>query len=313
MLIVCIQEIKPADLDFLEHLASYSCVVPLIAKADTLGLEELKDLKSSVIEQLSKSGIVLFPFNLNDPAQSPYAVCSAPSNDLDASILVSDYVQPLLPSELGILIDRLFDQDNIAHMRHASARKLLDSCKVDFLANSLAGSSPAIPRSSFPTNQAITSRRTQLATHTARLEDLTKKEERMAQIRLAKWADDMRKRMRDERAQFEELYQTERAAWLSQRLGECTGGTTSPRSTSPTEKGITLPEYAGKSTCTGVTNFADPLGLVRWNEAMRRRGWIAFQIAGSFGVIGAVAVWAARTWGASLDGSSWSLGRWVRA
>jgi len=41
----------------------------------------------------------------------------------------------------------------------------------------------------------------------------------------------------------------------------------------------------------------DPLGLLKWQDSMRTRGWIALQIMGSFGVFGGVAFWLAKHFG----------------
>lgn len=57
----------------------------------------------------------------------------------------------------------------------------------------------------------------------------------------------------------------------------------------------------------GLADTNDPLGLVRWTEGARRRGWVAFQVVGGFGVLGAVAVWMARNWEWELG---WEGGEW---
>jgi hypothetical protein len=59
----------------------------------------------------------------------PYAISSisGPDNDtMDASLLMSpDYVQPLLPSELSVLVDQIFEPESIAWLRHSAAKKFL--------------------------------------------------------------------------------------------------------------------------------------------------------------------------------------------
>jgi hypothetical protein len=67
-----------------------------------------------------------YPFNI---PTYPYAVSSTPGSDsetMDASLLMSpDYVQPLIPSELAVLVDQVFNPESIAWLRHSVAKKFL--------------------------------------------------------------------------------------------------------------------------------------------------------------------------------------------
>lgn len=56
----------------------------------------------------------------------------------------------------------------------------------------------------------------------------------------------------------------------------------------------------------------DPLGLLEWEERVRRRGLVVLKVLGGCGVVGAVAVWITRDWWAGGDdglfwGGAWSL------
>jgi len=47
----------------------------------------------------------------------------------------------------------------------------------------------------------------------------------------------------------------------------------------------------------GFGSARDPLGLLGWEERMRgSAGWVVVEVAGACGVLGALAVWAVRSW-----------------
>lgn len=286
-------------------------VVPLLAQADTIESGDLDALKQSISDELGQLGIPYFTFTTDDPPTPPYAVCSAPSSDednMDASLLMSsDYIQPLLPSELGMLIDQLLDKDNIARMRHLSAKKLVQSKAAVQLMNS-ATTILGHPNNPAPTNSSLASQILTTSTlrpplHSQlRLAEYTRREEKLAQIRLAKWANDLRRTMRDERAQFEAVQQVDRTTWLSQKLEECTHN-----AASSIDRKMIRSELAGHSSSLGLTNPNDPLGLLRCDEYLRQHGLRIFQVVGTFGVFGAMAVWAARNW-EGLSEWSWTWG-----
>lgn len=90
--------------------------------------------------------------------------------------------------------------------------------------------------------------------------------------------------------------------WLTQRLGECVneGSLVPAASSSSTDDKRLLRQWgSGKND----TDASDPLGLVRWSEMVRRRGWVALEVVGGFGVLGAVAMWVARGW--EWEGELW--------
>ncbi|KAL8842636.1 MAG: hypothetical protein Q9170_000411 [Blastenia crenularia] len=306
------REIKPADTEYLQRLSQVTNVIPLLAKADTIDAADRGAVKHSISDELTHLGIKPFAFTLNEPLASPYAVCSAPSNDednMDASLLMSsEYIQPLLPSELGMVIDQLLEKDNISRLRHLSAKKLAQSTAALQL---IPGVSPSsVPRhdttqgdSFSTTSQTLSSNTLQLPLHSQlRLAEYTRREEKLAQIRLAKWASDLQRRLRGERAQFEQLHQSERTTWLSQKLDECTHNTSLP-----TEKNMIRAELANTTPARGLTSVDDPLGLLRFDAYLRQHGLRVFQVVGTFGVFGAAMVWVARNWTGCSEWS-WTWG-----
>ena len=316
-------DLKDEDVIFLQRLAVLTNVVPLIAKSDTLSPEQTEALRHSTLERLQHADIRPFIFGGEAAiASHPYTVCAAPSNDndnMDASMLMSpEYVQPLVPSDLAHLVQQVFDHDNITYMRHLAARKLVRAQSSKALtvsslfprttSNLMHSHPPATitSTSSSPnTSRALLSYTSGISPYTqARIADHTQQEEKLAQIRLARWAGDLQRSLQNERARYEAISRGERVVWLTEKVGECiSDGSLVPVQKSSlaarTEHGLEatklgLPKLSGHR---GLLDPGDPLGLVRWNEVMKRKGWVAFQVVGSVGILGAMAVWVWRTWG----------------
>lgn len=270
------------------------------------------------LEELS---ILTFGFLSENARQPPFTVCSAPSDDddnMDASLLMSpDYVQPLIPSDLSILISQIFEHGTASCLRHLAATKLLRAQRGSSAlpvpaAVTQALSKPVLSLAMSPSSQHQTTK-TRLGAGMspylqARMADHTQQEERLAQLRLAKWAADLRKSMQNERIRYEAMARGEQAAWLTEKLDDID-------SLDPALKESGLTKRSERRHRTrqssmpyqyGLIDADDPLGLLRWREIMRQRGWLALQVAGGFGILGAVAVWVARTWSANGN----SLGEW---
>lgn len=320
-MLIDMTELKDEDILFLQRLAAITNVVPMIAKSDTLSPEETEMLRRS-IDKLQQADIRLFTFSSEiTTTQSSFTICSAPSDEddnMDASMLMSpDYVQPLIPSELASLVQQVFQPDNIACLRHLAAKKLVHAQGSRIFSMSTAiQRSASSPLSNYPDSLTSTSSSSNtvqsIVSHThvispynqARISDHTQQEEKLAQIRLAKWAGELQRSLQNERARYEAIARGERAVWLTEKLGECVndgalGPTKGSSQAAPIESGSisAKPDILRASGHRGLLDAGDPLGLLRWNEAMKRRGWIAFQVVGSFGILGAMAVWMARTWG----------------
>ena len=273
------------------------------------------------IDKLQHTEIGLFAFKV-DRSTLSYTVCSAPADDtdtMDASTLMSpEYVQPLIPSELVNLVDQVFDPDNSACLRHLAARKLVHAQGSQIFSFPTTVTQPKLnirspsPMLSPPlpnASRTMIPYPSRVSQYTqAKITDHTQQQEKLAQIRLAKWAGDLQRSLQNERARYEAIARGERAVWLKEKLVEnstdnaliCTRNSVAAGPS--TEAGL---PGAGRMTARrGLADAGDPLGLLKWNDAMKRRGWIAVQMLGSVGVLGAMAVWVARTW-SSDSYSSW--------
>jgi hypothetical protein len=141
----------------MQRLSAITNLIPIIAKSDTISAAELLAIKTSVLARFQTTSIRPFLFGtaIDDAMLSiqelsanqssvpsvleskqfpstptfPYAVSSTQSSDLDtidASLLMSsDYVQPLVPSELTTLVSQVFDPESISWLRHSAAKKFL--------------------------------------------------------------------------------------------------------------------------------------------------------------------------------------------
>jgi hypothetical protein len=260
----------------------------------------------------------------------PYAISTTTTNDddnMDASLLMSsDYVQPLMPTELAILVRQVFERDSISWLRYSAAKKCLQWRNGAVAGSALTRSipSPINIKRSFPGGSSLQIVTPPIgATNTyalARITDHTQREERLAQVRLSKWASDLQRSLQNERARFEALARGERAVWLTERLNECVqDGTLVPISATGRQSESSVAgqlvrqgsAYSQRTNRGASLNRQDPLGLVQLNEEMKRRSWAALQIVGSFGIIGGLAIWLARSWHAENETLAWGFD-WTR-
>ena len=337
---------KPHDTDFIRKLSELTNVLPVIAKADTLPADEAEQLKHAVSEEMYKMELQPFSFApTRSPLTTPHLVCSLPANDLenmDASLLMqSDYIQPLVPSDLTRLLRTLFTPDAVAHLKHASAKKILQNRQSPrahapvpsplrtFLPPSFARA-PSTPLAGLhsPTTPAVAP---VVAGYTqARLADHTQREERAARLHLARWATDLRRSLAGERARYAALARAERSEWLKARLGACVVAGDSDhvvragsrqrvveRAAERLEREKLERELGPWGPCgdvgdgeRGEVDPADPLGLVGWEDAVRANGWVLLRTAGEVAILGAVTYLAANLWDWRwLDAEYWRLGR----
>lgn len=320
VLYVILDRVKPVDIEYLRRLSELTNVIPLIARAESYSPEKLSSLKEHILSELEAANIRPFLFGLIPEAarQSsqpsvPYAISTMASKDnenMDASLLMSpDYVQPLIKSELHHLVSRIFDQDAISWLRYSAAKKFLLWRNSNTPLSKPRCLYQPLELPSMPSSQVLTAPVGATTSYAlARITDHTQREERMAQVRLASWAADLQRSLQNERARFESLARSERAVWLTERLGECVhDGTIVPisqvRKDGPqydTESGALVKKgtyYRRRDMDTrGGIDRHDPLGLLVLNREIKRKGWVVLKVLSSFGLMGGLAFWVTRTW-----------------
>jgi hypothetical protein len=335
------EDTLPTDVACIRKLCELSNVIPVVSKADNMTNERIALLKNQFHRRARDAGIKPFLFGNPQPGeldgfepQPPYAVSSERTVDMevmDASTLMNpDYVQPLVVSELSTLVEKLFDRDNLAWMRHSAAKKLAQR-RGDFpqapsttapLPNALSGAATGGTGwrgvSGASVNSSISSLSDSSPSYAmARITDYTRHEERMAQVRLAHWATDLQRSLQNERDRYSALARGDRAVWLTEKLSECViDGSLVPISQTPGFCGLHIP--VGEKGSSGLhamrpgskeyrfTSMSphDPLGVVGWIDDISRRSWVIVQIVGSVGVVGGLALWLARAWGVSTKSLS---------
>ncbi|ETN43626.1 uncharacterized protein HMPREF1541_02785 [Cyphellophora europaea CBS 101466] len=321
------------DLERIRHLSELTNVVTLVARSDLLSAEEQRILKDEVPNTLSALPR-LPPFGRSDTdlaetATAPYTITSVNGPDLDtmdASLLMSpEYVQPLLPSELGLLIQSLFEDDTMSYLRYSSAKKLLSwhalhpklsRMPSPSIAASVHNSTLASPQlTSLSNSGVLIPQGSELSLNTsnsyalARVADHSEREERLAQIRLSKWASELQLSLQRERERYERMARNERALWLLQRMGEEVRDGHIVASEADYAQAMVRHEDTEKSpTRAGhVYQLHDPLGLLQWRHSIRTRGWLALQLVGSVGVVGGLAFfWLAKTKGITSTFNDWA-------
>lgn len=265
MLTLTSPALRPVDLVYLRQLAPLTNIILLLAQTDLMTPEQIATSKEQILGQLNEADIRLFSFTMPGPASvntaglstdsSPgkyglYAISTAAGSDydiMDASLLMSpDYVQPLVSSELSVLVNHVFSQNGAAWLRHAAARKYVQWRKSGAEPGNPHPSprlslspTPASHRNSSPSNGRLSRLSSDFSlsrnnSHVltpamgatssyalARITDHTQREERLAQVRLANWAAELQKSLAKERAQYESIARAERAIWLTEKLNEC--------------------------------------------------------------------------------------------
>merc|ERR1712070_171117 len=123
-----------------ESMSRHTNVIPVVAHADTLSAEEAAAAKEKVAAYIRSLDVEPFLLSKMESlseseetagreVQEPLLVSSARTNDIeevDASVLMDpQYVQPLVPSELGYLVERLLEPNNMTRMKHLAATKFL--------------------------------------------------------------------------------------------------------------------------------------------------------------------------------------------
>ncbi|POS77056.1 hypothetical protein DHEL01_v204555 [Diaporthe helianthi] len=319
------KKLKPADIKYLQLLASLTNVIPLVAKSDNMTPEDVAQTKLQIRSELMGAGVRPFSFTLSSTAicgdnepKYPFAISSTPGSDhdiMDASLLMSpDYVQPLMQSELSNVVDQVFCENGASWLRHAAAKKFIqwknaeNSSRPKALYEPMG--LPASPPMPLVATGSLSSPVGATAQYSlARIADHTQREERLAQIRLANWASELQRSLANERARYDALARGERAIWLTEKIHECVqDGELVPwadRDRSVSRPGDRPGRKTGRGRyySTSTTQHQDPLGLLHVAARLKANGWVALEILGGVGILGGAAVW--------LAGQEWPIVEWA--
>lgn len=141
-----------------------------------------------------------------------------------------------------------------------------------------------------------------------------------SELRIAKWATDLQRSVRNERDRYEELQREDRAKWLLERVGE----EVSKGTIVAISDGVPRAEWAvakrtdeEKPTTKRGQRYADvrgldsrdPLGLCNLTDEVKRQGFVLVKVLGGVSVLGAVVVVVVRV--CDIDLSLPQDGWWV--
>lgn len=260
-------------------------------------------------------------------------------------LMSSGYIEPLIQSDLPRLVTDIFNPDTTARLRHSAAKKFLHWRKTSasnvtshpiaevvaatphnpttlssIFTTSMLGTSPSpsailvnyrardssangsdIPYQSYQTSPASpASPYTQ-----ALVADHTQREERLAQVHLARWASDLQRALQNERARFSAIQEKDRTAWLQERMQECISNESEQEKgvlISPTRKSALVHRRLSR------VNPRDPLGLMEWHSQLKENGVMALKMLGGASIVGAMLILVMKECGWSVQVRAWEFG-----
>ncbi|KAF1815321.1 hypothetical protein P152DRAFT_391009 [Eremomyces bilateralis CBS 781.70] len=320
------QEELDVEMQMLERLAQSTNVIPIISRCDLLSEEQLGDHHARIADAVSSS------FLSTTVPTAPYVVSSAPGPDdeIDASLLMSStYLAPLHPSDLDPLVHWLFHPDNIAYLRASAAHKVVQWRKRAGLAvnpratdripppfsriptSPLSG--PRAPSSS-PSSSAITAA---FPGSAAAFRAHVTREERLAQLRLSRWATELRGTVSAERERYERLTGDERAEWLARQLERevargglviCEGDGRRPDE----QRGMGSSSSARRRRRKVLGDSGVPAWARRAEKervgSLGGVAWQTVQLLSGVSFVGAVLIAVVRGWGKQGEALNWGWG-----
>ncbi|KAK2002150.1 heat shock protein [Colletotrichum falcatum] len=255
----------------------------------------------------SEAGLRLFTFDPTTPnAQEPdiYAIsCELVSDNdvMDASMLMSsEYVQPLVPTDLPRLLESIFSVDGATWLRHAAATKLLGwRLHRPKTSNGSAGLSL---QTGGCTDRRLLRTRTGSLTPLAmsRVPNYTRYEERFCRIQLTDWAADLQRSLANERAIRERRAREQAHMWVRESCRErryapgVNGSTamalTRTRGRRDLGRSISSRRHStGSDQNWALVRHQDPLGLLQLKADFKWQSWNTLEMVGGLGIIGGLA------------------------
>ena len=269
----------------MRHLSTLTNVIPVIAKSDYLSHTQTLTLKLSLLRDLRANSIPIFTFgkSISELERNvvngiPWAVSCLRDDtaEMDASLLMRDeVVESYVDSDLSCITHSIIE--NASWLRFSATKKFLEwrGKRIDsespFTISPSQSAMSIIPIPSMMEGYAM-----------ARVGDHIDREERLARVRLVQWAGDMRRtvrrRMQEEREEFERVEHQDRVKWLVTRLNEAITAQQQPQQESSlvpvTTQLIRRSSSLSSRKKRRQTLDRDPLGLVwvkeRWGPRVSK-------------------------------------------
>ncbi|KZL67397.1 heat shock protein [Colletotrichum tofieldiae] len=299
--------LNSTDFQYIRQLESLTNVIPLLARADTLTPEQITASKEHIAKQLAEEGLRLFTFApLTSNVKKPdiYAISSELGSDpdvMDASLLMSsEYMQPLMPTDLSHLLESIFSVDGATWLRHAAATKLLDwRLRHPRTSNGSAGF--ALQTEAYTERRLLRTRTGSLTPLAmSRVPSYARYDERFCRVQLTNWAADLQRSLANERAVRERIGREQAATWIreSWRDGRSAPGVDGGRVMALTRtrgRGDRQPSLSRWRHSTGsdqnwaLVRHQDPLGLLQLKADFKWQSWNTLEMVGGLGLLGGLA------------------------
>ncbi|KAH7182888.1 uncharacterized protein B0J16DRAFT_156432 [Fusarium flagelliforme] len=257
------------DAEYIKRAQRMTNVIPILTRADQLDPERIAHIKQQVVKCLDDAQVDFFSFE--GPQSSKelncvYAVSTASRPDydtMDASVLMnSDYIAPLVPTDLNRLVDHIFSLDGSARLRHSAAVKCINWRRGhgdNLLQNAL--SSGTMVSRSIP-ERALRLRSFRRTPSWDRLE-------------LYNWANNLRQSLQSER--------------LYHLMEERAISSAAARESSLVHVAKSRKPARSKKRKDPTPTHQDPLGLLDIGGSLKQKGMLALEMVSSVGLVGLVA------------------------
>ena len=209
----------------------------------------------------------------------------------------SDYVKPLVPTELAHLVENIFSTSGTSWLRHAAAKKYLQwrntaPSRPRHLYRPLNPPDPEPTRGLTATSGALIERPSLAVARTYDFGPV----DSAPRLHLVDWAADLQRSLASERARFETLARGEQEMRLTGRLNEYgENGMLVPLHELRHGKRCSQPGRGSKARASRKTqHHQDPLGLLQVYADLKIRGWMALELLGSLSVLGGLAFWLSK-------------------
>ena len=273
------------DIECIKSLQDKTNIIALLARSDELDADSISSAKDLIRQQIAEHGLDFFSFTAPDSDPDIIDVFSVSSatvtdhDEMDASVLMSSgYVQPLVKTDLGRLVDQVFSMDGSAWLRHCAATKCVQWRREQdhglSLQMTLMHRDPAkCALSPVLTVNPFVERRY------------------WSRVEVSNWAQGLRHSLETEKLHHLAQQRLEARPHRWQRSGDL----------------VRRPgESSGRRRASEQINpvHQDPLGILPVLSQLKRNGQFTVEFLSSLGLIGCVAAW--------LAGPEWACRRGLR-
>ncbi|KAI5460065.1 hypothetical protein BGZ63DRAFT_426013 [Mariannaea sp. PMI_226] len=264
------QGLDDEDVDYIRNAQKMTNVIPVLARVDELSDADVEMARQSIIQSLAEENLECFSFA--DPNTTTnvtpyvYAVSTETRTDydtMDASVLMdSEYIPPLIPTELSRLSDLIFSLDGSAQLRYAVATKSVEwrrnygygAMQVALQNRSLVQGTSLRVRSVYPSQC-------------------------WERLDIYNWAAHLRQSLHSEQLRY----------LLSEKIDNQTTPTESRLVRLGSQKEDDAQPETPRGTQRGsLRHHQDPLGILELGGRLKQRGMFALEMVTGIGILGYV-------------------------